>query len=234
MIEGKYAVDIGEQNLVLSMLNSLCPGDSEHPCDHINSIYYDTVGLDMLDQKISSDYQKSKVRLRWYGRPSIGEQKVPAYMEIKRKDGTQRSKSRQRLELRGDILQPGKESFADVAAYVASAAEMGATPLGPLVPLIVVRYLRHRFQEPLTGSRISLDTGIMFSRVNGQYVPECAPRALNVGVLEIKSTTGDIPSVLKPLKSRVHTRDSFSKYEECWGLYCSTSYRRELTSSRYD
>ena len=100
--------------------------------------------------------------------------------------------------------------------------------------MIAIRYSRHRFTEPESGARISLDTNIQFTKVNNLFFPDLGPRTLRHSVLEIKSDTGELPASFDFIKSRINTRDSFSKYEECWNLYSDISYRRELTSSRYD
>lgn len=233
-VEGKYTVDVGDHCLVQSALESLCRRDPEYPRDHINSVYYDTVNLALLNQKVNSEYHKSKLRLRWYGTPTESCPTVSAYLEIKQKEGVQRSKVRKLFMVGADLLLPGRESLGELAGFADHASELGWSPVGAVFPMIVIRFLRHRFTEPVSGARISLDSRITYSRVNGVFFPETGPRTLRYGVLEIKSETGRIPPGLMAIKSRVNTRDSFSKYEECWNLYASTSYRRELTSSRYD
>ena len=232
-IEGKYTVDLSD-GFVRTILGRLCRADTQFPADYINSAYYDTPNLALLDQKVSSEFLKSKLRLRWYGRPEGKGLNVPAYLEFKKKEGAQRSKTRKKFEVRSDWLLPGRESFRDLARYSDFAAELTRTLPTAIFPMIVIRYFRHRFTDPATGARISLDSGISYTRVNGIFFPETGPRMLRHGVLEIKSETGEIPRTIMAIKSRVNTRDSFSKYAECWGLYSSTSYKRQLTSSRYD
>ena len=232
-IEGKYTVDIAD-HLLLSMLDSLCRRDSEHPSDCINSVYYDTPNLTLLDQKVDSEFNKNKVRLRWYGMPSEPTATISAYLEIKQKKGVQRIKTRKRFDLPTNFLVPGKESLHELTAFADHVSDLGWPPVEALFPMIVIRYHRHRFTDPVSGARISLDSGIRYTRVNGVFFPETEPRTLRHGVLEIKSSSGEIQSSIMPIKSRVNTRDSFSKYEECWNMYANTTYRRDLTSSRYD
>jgi len=216
------------------MLNSLCQRDPAYPGDHINSVYYDTPTLALLSQKVESEYHKNKVRLRWYGMPDESVSAVPAYLEIKQKKGVQRIKTRKQFDVPTSLLMPGKERFSRLATYAKYVGDLGWTPVGALFPMIVVRYYRYRFTDQMTGARISLDSNIKYTSVNGIFFPEAEPRTLRHGVLEIKSETGEIPRSIIAIKSRINTRDSFSKYEECWQMYASTTYRRELTSSRYD
>jgi hypothetical protein len=44
-----------------------CRPDGEFAAGRISSIYFDTWSESLLDEKVNSDYQKTKVRLRWYG-----------------------------------------------------------------------------------------------------------------------------------------------------------------------
>lgn len=232
-IEGKYTVDVSD-TLVLSLLQSLCQQDPEYPSDYVNSLYYDTPDLALLGQKADSDFRKNKVRLRWYGNPTEVHGPVTAYLEIKQKDGVQRSKVRKRFEVDSELLLPGKESLQQLTGYVDSLSEMGWAHFGALFPMIVIRYHRHRFTDSVSGARIALDRGIGFTKVNSIFFPDHGPRTLNDGVLEIKSSTGEIPRGMMPVKNRINMRDSFSKYEECWNMYSDISYRRELTSLRHE
>ena len=231
--EGKYTVDPAN-NVVLAMLERLCRRDKDHPSDFINSVYFDTPDLLLLGQKVDSDYHKNKLRLRWYGMPTMSAGSTPAYLEVKQKTGAQRSKTRKQLDVPVKLLMPGKESLNELSALADHVGDLGWFPSAALFPMIVIRYFRHRFTEPASGARIALDSRIQYTRVNSIFFPETPPRMLRHGVLEIKSDTGGIPPQLLPIKSRVNTRDSFSKYEECWNMYASSTYRRELTSSRYD
>ena len=232
-IEAKYTVD-AQQHLVLAMLQSLCGKDPEHPGDYINSVYFDTATLRLLDQKVDSEYHKNKVRLRWYGLPDADDPDVTAYLEIKQKQGVQRRKNRRSFDIPAQLIQPGREVFGELDFLTRHVAELGWTPPDALFPMIVIRYHRHRFTDPVTGARISLDTDIRYTRVNPVFFPDKEPRTLRHSVLEIKNPSGEFPASLMALRSRVNTRDSFSKYEECWQMYSSIAYRRDLTSSRYD
>jgi SPX domain protein involved in polyphosphate accumulation len=55
-----------------------------YPSRRINSLYFDTINLDSLEESIEGSSSRKKVRLRWYGKevsPSL------ATLEIKRKQG---------------------------------------------------------------------------------------------------------------------------------------------------
>ena len=186
----------------------------------------------MLDEKANSEYHKTKFRLRWYGLPSANDGKIPAFFEIKQKIGIQRRKVRKAVDVSAIALQPGAEGWHEFEALAEQASELGWSPVDMLFPMIVVRYDRFRFVEPRSGAQIAVDTHIHFTGINPRFFPGSGPRVLRHGVLEIKSATGEIPRTLWAIKSRVNVRDSFSKYEECWKMYDTFSYRRGLLSSR--
>lgn len=223
-IETKYVCELGDHPLILALLHSRCLPDGQYPADRINSVYFDTSTLSLLAEKINSDYIKTKVRLRWYGNPAPGAVQ-PGYLEMKRKIGVRRTKSRKRVDLDTSDLIEGTENYSALAEALRHAPEIGWSG-AVLHPMVVIRYVRHRFIEPETRSRIALDSHICFSSHNSVFFPRARPRILRHGVLEVKNEAGELPRNLQVLKSRLGSRDSFSKYEECWRLYGDPKYRR--------
>ena len=92
--------------------------------------------------------------------------------------------------------------------------ELGYIPPGVLVPTLLIRYHRHRFLDPHSGSRIVVDTDICCSRVNDAYLPAFAPLYLNVGVLEVKGRSRGAFDTLVPIRMHL-VKTAFSKYAFC-------------------
>ena len=229
-IEAKYTFATGVDAALRTALEAVCVKDPEHPHDAVNSVYYDTADRFHLAEKVNSDYLKTKVRLRWYSPPDDADPShlVTAFLEVKAKQGVFRRKGRVAVQIRSGALQPGAERFDELEDVVHSARECGYEPPGPLFPMIAIRYHRHRFFEPGSAARISLDTVIGYTGINDRFFVDTGPRALTVGVLEIKSTTGDLPPSFFAVRGFLNKRDSFSKYEECWQLHGDPLYRREF------
>ncbi|MBR1609174.1 MAG: VTC domain-containing protein, partial [Kiritimatiellae bacterium] len=90
--ERKFAGDALAQPLVVAMLDAALPPDGLHPADRVNSVYFDTHDLRGLAEKENGDNLKTKIRLRWYGRPGETAGDVPAFLEAKHRVGAARRK----------------------------------------------------------------------------------------------------------------------------------------------
>ena len=81
-----------------------------------------------------------------------------------------------------------------------------------------MRYKRLRFFEPISRSRISLDSQIGVGRVQTDLLPHTTRRKLGQAVIEVKNGSGKIPALLNPLFKIGVQKDSFSKYLACFRL----------------
>ena len=66
-------------------------------------------------------------------------------------------------------------------------------------PMMLLRYRRDRFIEPLTQSRVSLDAEIAAVRVNPRFLSVADRSPLATAVLEVKGGADELPAVLRPL-----------------------------------
>lgn len=230
-IEAKYIFNAGTENIVLGHLNSLCQPDPEFPVGGIASLYLDSPGLHLLQEKVDSDFIKSKLRLRWYT-SNESSSNVKAYLELKSKEGARRHKHRIEVSLPSNLLVEGHEDFCSVAEIIAPVINtLGISAKFPLFPMITIRYNRHRFIDHENGSRISLDHNIGFSRVNPIFFPDLGGRSSRHCVLEVKNPSGHLPMNLRSLSHVISPREAFSKYEECWNLYSDATYRRQTLTN---
>ena len=215
-IEQKYIfMEQHREGILEWLLHSSIP-DSQFHYGSVSSIYYDTPSLDFYDEKRNSDYLKSKVRLRWYsdGPGSISDSQMKCYLELKTKTGILRQKNRIELFLPSKILNGDPLSEEEIEKIPLRIHELSYAPPGFLVPTILIQYFRHRFFDPETGSRISLDGNIHCPQANSQYIHGFPPVHLDVGVLEIKGTHRHLPRSLNGISPYI-TRDAFSKYARC-------------------
>lgn len=197
-------------------LGALCRPDPRHPVNQVLSLYYDTLALDSLGEKVDSQFVKSKVRVRWYRRRDGGVDPGTAMVEHKRRLGPLRRKARVPAGRPPGWLDAAPLEEPDLRALPARLPAEERVPAARLFPYLVVRYLRRRFVEPLSGSRVSLDTRIAVERVNRRFLGNPHPVALAASVVEVKNLTGELPARLRPLVSLGARRASFSKYEVCF------------------
>lgn len=207
--ELKYVVPAGTALLARSLVATLCRADPRYPAAVVSTIYYDTPDLDLLSEKINSDYLKTKVRLRWYT-PNRGAPN--AFLEIKSRVGTLRHKVRVQTPMSGMIAADLPLDDPALLRVLEVARPLGIPLPAPLHPAVLLRYERHRFVEPVSGSRVSVDVDIEALRGNPRIVGNAFSHRLPHGVIEIKGPGDDLPRVLAPLLRVGARRAAFSKY----------------------
>lgn len=203
----------------LTCLSKLCRPDPKYPANEVHSLYYDTPGLELLYGKLNGDLYKTKVRLRWYRSAAAdndGWGDGGTFIEIKQRFGTRRKKIRAQAPWRADWVAGNSLGHADLLAAPASLGPAGTAMAGWLQPYLVVSYLRRRFDDPLSGSRISLDTKLAVERVNPRRLALRPASLSTVAVLEIKNRHGEVPASLDPLLTIGSSRAAFSKYGACF------------------
>lgn len=215
-IEQKYIFVEQEREALLERLSHCLIPDSKFFVGSVFSIYYDTPNLDLYYQKRHSDYIKSKIRLRWYSEFSecTPDREVKCYLELKKKYGVFRQKTR--IELFFDLARLTDDPFSDEEITKAPLRihELAYAPPGILVPIILIQYKRYRFVDPQTDSRIALDWDIRCTHVNSRYILGFSPVHLDVGVLEIKGAHRHLLPTLSRISSYL-TKEAFSKYARC-------------------
>lgn len=207
--ELKYVVPAGKALLARAIVSAICRPDPEYPDAVVSTIYYDTPNLELLSQKINSDYLKTKVRLRWYS-PELGS--ASAFLEVKSRVGALRHKVRVETPLTAGRAAGLSLEDPSLIEVLRLAAPLGVSIPPRLIPALLLRYERVRFIEPVSGSRISVDAGIEAVRGNPRLVGNAFQQRLPHAVVEIKGAGDDLPRALRPLINLGARRASFSKY----------------------
>jgi hypothetical protein len=203
-----------------AILLGACRREEPHAASLVETIYFDTQKLEALEEKLGSDYRKTKIRLRWYDHsPAV-------WLEVKRRVGSRREKLRLPVAALAPIPLDGRElsrrsldapELAAVPALLAAAGE--AAPAG-LRPAVHLTYRRERFVEPASGLRISLDSAITTLRIADWVAaaPGIRRPAGNLRspfLVELKGGNRDLPPGLAGLAALGGRRESFSKYSFC-------------------
>jgi VTC domain len=213
--EVKFTAAATRTPILLAWLAGACVPEQPAPHGIVSSIYYDTDDLDLLDEKADSDYLKTKVRLRWYSDPAGRDAPGRGFLEMKRRVGGRRDKVRLRTEYEGAWL--AGVSLDDPRLASLPLRLRGAGVLLPrLVPVLTVRYERHRFVEPSSGVRVSLDTAIGPAAVSRRVSRRPPAGLLSVSVVEVKGHVAALPPTLHALERLGVRRGSFSKYWACY------------------
>lgn len=219
--ETKYTVDAASTRRVVDWLRLRCRPDPLYPCETISSIYYDTPDWRFLREKANSDFFKTKVRLRWYADPLNGTQSDVSFVEAKFRTGTLRRKIRVKTDCSGEWVAGVSLADSRLLRVADLLRSEGFPPMGALMPVFQVSYLRDRLVDPLSGTGVCVDSQIRAPRVNGQRLPRANPLALQTAVVEIKGESQELPTLLRSLSSLGCRRSSFSKYMECYSRIMS-------------
>lgn len=209
--ELKFTLPAGRVHIVRRRLESLCRRDPEFPAAIVWTIYYDTRALVSLGEKLNSDYLKRKIRVRWYS-DLEGRVTGPAFVEAKLRVGTRRSKERARLSYPAEELVAWDLQDPRFLSFPLMLRDKGILGQDSWQPVMLIRYRRDRFVEPLSNSRVSLDTDISAAAVNRTLVSATDHSPLATAVLEVKGASDQLPIVLRSvLPLGLHKR-SFSKF----------------------
>ena len=215
--ERKYYLIPAEVGFAYGLLRQICVMDSKYPSEQINSLYFDTADLDQHGRSLSGDFQKDKVRIRWYsqGEKLTGTQDV--FTELKSKRGFASTKQRLKLQVPAEKLAPEnlEKGIVSRTLLMETLARFGYFSLDMLRPVIKISYWRYRFSEIMTGQRVSLDCHIrstmMFPGLgNGEKELE-----LPGAVIEIKGKTMELPETLTRARILYTDWTRFSKYSAC-------------------
>ncbi|MGH9371248.1 MAG: VTC domain-containing protein [Vicinamibacterales bacterium] len=210
--ELKFLLPGARSASALPLLRLVCRPDPKYPSTIVSTIYYDTPGLQLLSEKLDSDFLKVKVRLRWYA-PGPGREGAGAsFLEIKSRVGSLRTKARVETPLQAAWLDRASLEARELLDVLELVRPLGITVPAPLMPALLVRYARHRFVEPVSGTRVSLDTDIESPRARRGLFRGAAAARIPGAVLEVKGTTPELPRALRPLVHLGARRASFSKY----------------------
>jgi hypothetical protein len=136
----------------------------------------------------------------------------PAFVEAKLRMGTRRAKVRARLPYPADEVARWDLQDPRLLPFPLLLREGGVLHQQSWQPMMLLRYRRDRFIEPLTRSRVSLDSEISGEAVNPRFVsaPDLSPLATSV--LEVKGDRDELPAALRPLLALGLRKSSFSKF----------------------
>lgn len=206
-----------------TLLRQVCRPDSEYPESQVNSLYFDTPDLDQYIRSESGDFKKDKVRIRWYGKIGGQQELLPVFLELKSRQGFVSSKQRRRLEVSAERLEPAHlgSGVIDRRVLMDTLATFGHFPELPLRPVIFVSYRRYRFNEMMTGVRVSLDCEIRSSMVARELGHGERALWLQGGVVEVKGPTLELPATLRRIRLLDTDWSRFSKYGYCVGSHLS-------------
>jgi hypothetical protein len=200
-----------------ALLRHACRPDHEYPREQINSLYFDAPDLDQHERSAEGEFDKDKVRLRWYGENGTLPRMVPVFLELKSRRGFASSKRRERLLVPAENLGLDglRAGIVNRTTLLDTVARFGHFPGKPLRPIVLVSYWRYRFTEILTGFPVCLDGTIRSTLVARELGYGERDLQLRGGVIEVKGPGMDLPRTLRRLELLDADWSRFSKYGQC-------------------
>lgn len=214
--EVKYVFSNHRVTPVLQWLQHICRIDPEYPHNIVSSIYYDTKDWRFLQEKVNSDYLKTKLRVRWYRELDDRISPGAAFIELKSKVGTPRTKFRMKAPYASQWFAETPLEHPQLLEIPQLLRSQGVFLEYPVFPAFIVQYERYRFIEGLSGTRVCVDCNIASPKVNTYMLPEPNPLSLQTAVLEVKGHLECLPGVLSRLTAFGCKKSSFSKYLACY------------------
>ncbi len=203
--------------MAYGLLQHLCCFDGEYPSEQINSLYFDTFELDQHERSTSGDFQKDKVRIRWYGDDNNLQGEQAAFLELKSRRGFSSTKQRLKLKVPAEnlCLHNLGNGIVPENMLMETLAKFGYFPPERLIPVIKISYWRYRFMETLTGQHVSLDYHIRSTMSIPGHGNGQVDLKLPGGVVEVKGTEMDLPVTLRHMKLLDIDWSRYSKYSSC-------------------
>ncbi len=215
--ERKFFVSPSKEAFTRSMLAHISLPDGKYPKSRINSLYFDTYDLDMYRKSDDGNYERFKIRIRWYDNASEQKGDVPVYLELKAKRGFASRKNRRKFLVPAERLKNVNENntIIDRNIIVRTLAEFGYFSDDSIQPVILIAYDRFRYVELMTGTRMSLDWNINSTLMNRELGIGQPGLVLDGSIIEIKGPSMDIPLTVQPLGFTDIDWTRFSKYASC-------------------
>jgi len=215
-VELKYLLPRSHDLFVLHWLESVTAPERAWPPALVVTTYFDAPGLDLLDEKVNSDYLKTKVRVRWYAPLDGGPPTSPVFVETKSREGATRGKHRVVADVNARELDAAPLTSRMWADIVLTLRRSVPSLPPDLAPVMRLAYARSRFVDSL-GARVSLDTGIAVQAVHtGRLHAPARPDVLPWTVFEYKGQVPDLPVHLSVITRFGARRSAFSKYLACY------------------
>ena len=219
-VERKFYLPPGKSDFAYAVLRQVCRNDPEYPAGRVTSLYFDTPDLDSYADSASGEWERRKVRLRWYDE-AAGGAAATVFLELKTRRGLSTTKRRRMFGVPAGRLRPDRLAggVVDRRALVDALAEMGHHAGGRLRPIVAVSYRRRRLVDVLSGVRVSLDSEIASMLVAKDIGGGAFDVRLPGAVVEVKGPDAELPASLRRLRLLDAGWSRYSKYCQCLGAH---------------
>lgn len=180
-----------------------------YPNRKVNSVYFDTIQMNSLEDSIEGSSERTKFRLRWYGTELTN---CPAKLEIKNKKGTHSWKY---IYDDGILVNPNAKRWDNFINWGKRDFSRKTQLIGRF-PSAIVCYDREYYESLDKKIRITVDHALKtFEQISSRRVNfQKGKFHSNLVVTELKSDWRDSERLKDVLRDLPFTPRRFSKYCE--------------------
>jgi hypothetical protein len=120
------------------------------PTRRVNSVYFDTIKMDLLTQSLEGNRDRKKIRVRWYGEEK---KEYDATLEFKNKEGAVSWKNLYEKQV---IVNPTEASWDSFLKYDSEKLHLMNT-FKTYLPASIVSYKRDYYESKNKKIRITID-----------------------------------------------------------------------------
>jgi hypothetical protein len=186
-----------------------------YPSRQVNNVYFDTPGLDTLNDHLSGVEERRKLRLRWYGQDLVVVR--GGVLELKQKLGRHGWKESRPLESAFSMTSMTWPQI--MSSLVDQFDETFHEYLAVSQPVLINSYMREYYVSADGSTRLTLDYELTVydQRFSSRPNLRFQMPALNIVIIEVKSGVRD-HSYLADLLAKFPLRvQRYSKYVEAMG-----------------
>ena len=188
------------------------------PTRRVNSVYFDTIKMDLLTQSLEGNRDRKKIRVRWYGEEK---KEYDATLEIKNKEGAVSWKNLYEKQV---IVNPNEASWDSFLKYDSEKLHLKNT-FKTYLPTSIVSYKRDYYESKNKKIRVTIDQDLPSYqqmsrlRVNFSHYKDHS----SLVIMEIKTSYEEDKLLKRVLQDFPFSAKRFSKY--CESLLPQTYYQ---------
>lgn len=222
--EIKFILNENELNEALHWLYCCTNVQSKYPSRTVNSLYFDNVKYQSVQDNLSGIANRYKIRLRWYH--NCRRTMSDPFMEVKVKQGRLGYKSQIMLpELKNQLFDVEYKDIANsIKSQLANQDDTNGLFDDFLFPTLLVNYERQYFQN-INGIRVTIDSEISFNDASS-YKKLGASNNISYPkkIMEIKFNPSQKDSIASQLKHLHLNPKRHSKYLAGMAMFGRVNY----------
>ncbi len=221
--EIKFVLNEEEMNHVICWLK-MSSFKKKFPDRIINSLYFDNLKQDSINDNLAGISQRSKIRIRWYSNKQ--KELLDPKIEVKKKNGRAGYKKKYFFPNLGKLIN--NEVLFNFSKTIFSIFNNHKNSnhliSNYLIPMLYVKYNR-KYYENFDGIRITIDNKISYHNIiQNKKIHSLKPFFINKKIMEVKFSLNKKKQAHRFIKNLNLTPKRYSKYLAGMSIFGRTVY----------